>query len=188
MDKITLTPASPLGGYSRDIGTNHIVERSHAIVSVATPLGEEPALAEALQANWSLALPSPRQSTTYSETRSVRTAPDQLLLIFPYDTPDANAHVKGKIGDAGYTTDQTDIWVQLEISGPDTLAALERLCPIDLDMIAFPISANARTIFEHMGTIIIRLDQDKFLLLSTSSSAHSFLHAVETSFFYTAVT
>ena len=34
---------------------------------------------------------------------------------------------------------------------------------------------------EHLGTIIIRTEQDTFLLLSASSSAGSFLHAVETS-------
>lgn len=188
MDSTLLIPSTPLNGYSRDIGKNRIVERSLAIVSIATPLGEEQALAEALQAHWSLALPSPRLSTTFGETRAVRTAQDQLLLIFPHDTHDASTHVKGMIDNAGYTTDQTDAWIQLEISGPATLASLERLCPIDLDITTFPIGATARTVFEHMGTIIVRLDQDKFLLLSTSSSALSFLHAVETSFLYSAVT
>ena len=33
---------------------------------------------------------------------------------------------------------------------------------------------------EHLGVLIMRTGEDRFLLLSASSSAGSFLHAVET--------
>ena len=186
MDNITLTPTTPLDGFAVDIGPNRIVEQSNAIVSVATPLGGEEELAKVLKNSWSLDMPEPRQSSLSGDMRAIRTAPDQLLLIFKHPTHDADAFVKPKISGAGYSTDQTDVWVQLEVSGPSTLAALERLCPIDLHIDTFPTNANARTIFEHMGTIIVRLGDNRFLLLSASSSARSFLHAIEASFHYTA--
>ena len=127
-------------------------------------------------------MPEPGRSTTSGDMRLIWTAPDQILLAFPHENPDAEAHVKAAIGQNGYTTDQTGGWVILDISGPDTLAALERLCPVDLAENVFPEGTAARTVMEHMGAIILRLGADRFLLLSASSSAASFLHAVETSY------
>ena len=70
------------------------------------------------------------------------------------------------LGDVAYTTDQTDVWVVLEISGPETSAALERLCPLDLGL--FEDGTAARTVMEHMGAMIVQLSADRFLLLSAS--------------------
>lgn len=185
MADITLRAAPTLGGVDRTIAGNRILERSDlALVSVATPLGGYETLAAALQDGWALAMPTPTHTTVSGSARAIRTAPDQLLLLFPHDAPDANSAVQGKLGGTGYTTDQTDSWVILEVSGPDTLAALERICPLDLHTANFPEDASARTIMEHMGTMIIRLESERFLLLSASSSARSFLHAVETSYHY----
>ncbi|MDJ0637885.1 MAG: sarcosine oxidase subunit gamma [Paracoccaceae bacterium] len=177
----TLEAAPILGGVDLTIGANRIAECDDlAIVSVATPLGGDDAMAKALKDVWNLSLPEPSVSSQSGEIRTVRTAPDQLFLIFPHATPDAETVVQQKLAGAGYTTDQTDVWVVLEISGPDTLAALERICP--LDTAAFPIGGAARTVMEHMGALLLRLDVDRFWLLSASSSAGSFLHAVETSY------
>ena len=63
---------------------------------------------------------------------------------------------------------------------------LERLCPLDLHESAFPVGAAQRTVMEHMGAVILREGTDEFLLLSASSSAASFLHAVKTSIRYAA--
>jgi sarcosine oxidase subunit gamma len=161
----TLEAKPILGGVDRRLGENRIVERSDlAIVSIA----------------WGLAWPDPTVSTVSGDVRAVRSAPDQLLLIFPHATPDANRVVQSKLNGAGYTTDQTDVWVMLEISGPATIAALERLCPLDVSR--FPDGGAGRTVMEHMGALIIRVSAGHFYLLSASSSARSFLHAVETSY------
>ena len=88
--------------------------------------------------------------------------------------------MREKLQGTGYTTDQTDAWVCLEISGPETILALERLCP--LDIARFTDGTAARTVMQHMGALIIRLSADRFLLLSARSSAASFLQAVETSY------
>ena len=183
----TLTAAPILGGIDQTIGQNRITERDDlALVSIATPQGGEAALTKALKNGWGLALPDPTRSSDSGKVRAVRAAPDQILLVFPHATPDANTVVQAKLNGTGYTTDQTDVWVVLEISGPDTRAALERLCPLDFSR--FPDGGSGRTVMEHMGAMIVRLSEDRFLLLSASSSARSFLHAVQTSFHYVAST
>ncbi|MGV6846935.1 MAG: sarcosine oxidase subunit gamma [Marinibacterium sp.] len=179
----TLTARPVLGGADMRLGDNRIRERDDlAIVSVAIPLGGETALADAIRSAWDLAPPAPAVSSVSGDIRAVSSTGDQWLVIFPHATPDANAHVQTALAGSGYTTEQTDAWVVLEISGPDTLAALERICP--LDCAAMPVDGNGRTVVEHMGALILRLDADRFLMMSASSSAASFLHAVETSYRY----
>ena len=176
--------ATPLlGGLDKTIGEGRIVERDDlALVSVAVPLGGETALDEALKNGWGLKRPEPTQTSVSGDTTAVSIAADQLMLVFPHSTPDANAVVQGKLNGAGYTTDQTDNWVVVEVSGKATLSALERLCPLNLDIDAFPVGASGRTNMEHMGALIIRTGDDSFLLMSASSSAKSFAHAVELSY------
>ena len=84
-------------------------------------------------------------------------------------------------GESAYITDQTDAWVILEISGESSREALERICQVDLDKNVFQLDGMARTTMEHMSAIIIRKADDTFYLMSASSSAKSFLHAVELS-------
>ena len=187
MDRIALTATSPLEGLRLSVGDNRIAEQTgYAVVSIAIPQGGEAALVSTLKAGWSLDLPDHALSSVAGDARAVRTAPDQLLLIFPHDAPDASRVVQDKLQGTGYTTDQTDGWVQVTVAGPGTAAALERLSPIDLSPETFPIHAAARTVFEHMGVLVIRTGEGSFLLLSAASSAGSFLHAVKTSFDYTA--
>lgn len=181
----TLVANPTLGGADIVIGTNKITERSDlAIVSVAVPNGDVTGLANALKASWSISFPDANISTVSGDVRAIQTAPDQILLVFPHTTPDAEQVVQGKLRGAGYTTDQSDNWTALEIVGPDTLAALERLCPLDAS--SFKPNQSARTVMEHMGALILRLEDDRFILFSANSSAASFLHAVETSYHYVA--
>jgi len=179
--KFSLSAKPILGGVDLRIGDNQIKERNDlAIVSVATPLGGENALAQSLQDSWNLPLPTPTVASQNSDTFAIRTAPDQLFLVFPHSQPDAEPVVAHRLSGTGYTSDQTDVWVVLDIRGPDTIAALERICP--LDAAHMPTNGSARSIMEHMGTLILRLEERRFWLFSGSSSAASFLHAVETSF------
>lgn len=183
VDEITLEATPVLGGASLEFSGNRIVERDDlAIVSIATPLGSEEALSDALRNSWSLDVTEPTRSSLSGTVRAIRTSPDQMMLIFPHATPDAEAVVQERLGGTGYTTDQTDSWIALEVSGPDTLSAMERICPLDLP--SFEIGGTGRTVMEHMGAMAIRTGDDAFLLLSASSSAESFLHAVETSYRY----
>ncbi len=183
MDEMVLAATPALGGATLEIAGNRVVERDDlAIVSIATPLGGEDALAEALRNGWSLDMPEPERSSLSGEIRAIRTSPDQMMIVFPCAAPDARAVVQQRLGATGYTTDQTDAWIVLEIAGPDTLLAMERICHLDLR--AFETGGSGRTVMEHMGAIAIRTRDDAFLLLSARSSAASFLHAVETSYRY----
>ena len=186
MAEHTLEAAPLLGGKSLSFGDSRVVERDDlALVSIATPQDGGEALAAILKDEWAFDVPAPTLSSTSGDVRAIRTAADQMMLVFPHLTPDANVHVQVKLDGVGYTTDQTDAWVVLEVSGPDSIAALERLCPLDLHASAFPVNAAGRTVMEHMGAMIVRTDDDGYLLMSASSSAQSFLHAVETSFRWT---
>ncbi|MEL6520785.1 MAG: sarcosine oxidase subunit gamma [Pseudomonadota bacterium] len=178
-----LDAAPTLGGLDRVIGANRLVECADmALVSIAIPLGGDTELSAALSRAWQIGVPSPTRSNDSGSIRAIRSAPDQLLLLFPHSGPDAAETVATQLGDTGYVTDQTDGNVFLEISGPQTAEAMERICPIDLAPEAFPPGASARTMMEHLGVWILCLGPQSFLLWSPRSSARSFLHAIETSY------
>ena len=184
-----LTSAPALAGYNQSFdGVSLKALPDLAIVSIALPLGGEAAAEKAIKSAYGVALPAVGQSVVTKDdaTALVRLGVDQAFLLFERETPDAEPHVAGLLKGAVYTTDQTDVWAALEISGPKSRLALERICPIDLDPVAFGEGAAARTSMEHLAALILRTGADTFVLLSASSSARSFLHAVETSIHNTA--
>ncbi|HEY9038202.1 MAG TPA: sarcosine oxidase subunit gamma family protein [Roseovarius sp.] len=184
MPDFTLTAAPPLAGYDRSFGDIKLsAPKDLAIVSIALPLGGEDAAKKAIKTAFGIALPEVGMSaTTKADAEAImRLGIDQAFVLFASATPDAERQIAAKLKGAAYTTDQTDAWCALEISGPGARRALERICPIDLHPDAFAVGAIARTVMEHMGSIIARTDEDTYLLLSASSSAKSFLHAVELS-------
>ncbi|WP_113912536.1 sarcosine oxidase subunit gamma [Roseovarius dicentrarchi] len=184
MPDFTLISAPPLAGYSASFGDIKLsAPKDLAIVSIALPLGGEDSAKAAIKSAFGIDLPEVGTSATTGDdaTALMRLGVDQAFVLFACATPDAERQIAAKLNGAVYTTDQTDAWCSLEISGPGARRALERICPVDLHPDAFAVSAVARTIMEHMGAIIARTDEDTFLLLSASSSAKSFLHAVELS-------
>ena len=134
MPDFTLTAAPPLAGLDKQIGDTALTAPADlAIVSIALPLGGETAVERAVEAAYGAALPVPGKSVVTDEgARLVRLAPDQAFVIFTHAHPDAQRMVAGKLGGTAYTTDQTDVWVAVEIAGPGARRALERICPLDL--------------------------------------------------------
>ena len=184
-----LISAPPLAGYDQSFdGVSLKAPADLSIVSVALPVGGEAAAEKAIKTAYGAALPDIGKSVLSKDggTRLVRLSPDAAFVIFTHATPDAEPHVAGKLKGAAYTTDQTDVWTGLEISGPNVRTALERICPIDLHPDSFAEGDAARTVMEHLGTLILRTGPETFLLMSASSSAKSFLHAIETSIHNTA--
>ncbi|MEL6736880.1 MAG: sarcosine oxidase subunit gamma family protein, partial [Pseudomonadota bacterium] len=155
------------------------------LVSAAIALGKDAALEKTLKAGFGLAMPSATQSSEAGGMRALRLAPDQVMLMLPDAGVRAAEDVAAKLGHAGYVTLQTDAWMICEVSGPGARSALERLCPLDLDPQAFGPGQFARTVMEHMSAVILRTGADSYVLMSASSSAGSFAHAVETSLAYT---
>lgn len=182
MADIQLIPRSPLAGLG--INTNGIRFRELAeshILSVAIPLDGEKPLVKAFKSALGLDLPDSRMSTSANGIYAVRNTADQILLIL--DDPDGSAATNAAVAlkNAAYTTRQTDAWVICEIEGEGAISALERICPIDLDDAVFPDGAYARTVMEHMGAAVLRTGITRFMLMSASSSAKSFAHAVQQS-------
>ena len=184
MPEFQLTAEPPLAGRSRSFGANCLAALSDmALVSVAIPLGREDEAQEAIRSAYGAELPQVRRyaKSPRSGAFLIRTAPDQGLIAFEHSAPDAEKLVARQLDGAVYTTDQTDGWVALQLSGPDARAALERICPLDLHPASFGPDAAARTVAEHLGMLILRTQEHAFLLLSASSSANSFWDSVETS-------
>ena len=182
MVDFSLTATSPLGGFSREFDGIQLDEvTGRAIVSIATPLDGDRGLDKALSSALGTSIPDVGSAAASGTTHLLRLAPDQSFVIFdmPQDTP--VAHMAGLLGDAGYYTDQSDSWAILSVKGTSARTALERICPLDLYDEAFPIGMVARTNMEHLAVIILRDGPDSFLMMSPTSSAASFCHAVETS-------
>jgi heterotetrameric sarcosine oxidase gamma subunit len=181
---LKLSAVTPLGDLRRDFAGTSLAEVSgKALVSIAIPCGGEVAMAKAVSGAYGIKPPAIGSSAESRDgaARFLGLQSDQFFLLFDHSGDRAVEVVSGKLGDAGYYTDQSDSWAMLRLAGPQSLAALERICPLDLDVTAFPPGAVGRTAMEHLGAIILREPEDTFLLLSARSSARSFLHAVETS-------
>ena len=185
MAEIALASRSPLDGYERTIGTVAIAEIAGlALVSAAVPQGGDAAFAAALSKGFGAARPETGASTFGDRyaARILGMQPDQVFILFAPPDPDRAADTaKAALGPTAYVTDQSDSWAMLRIAGAGVRAALERICPLDLEDGAFPVGRVARTAMEHLAAIILREGADSFLLMSPRSSARSFLHAVELS-------
>ena len=178
-----LYATSALGGYDHDFGETGLKEVDGlGIVSVAVPLGGRDALAKAVRSAYGCGLPKPTVSVLSKgkSARLVSTQADQFFVLFDHAEPDAAEQVAERLGEAGYYTDQSDNWLALELSGAAARRALQRLCQVDTDPDVFKVNASARTVMHHLGALVIRTGEDRYLLLSARSSALSFLHAVET--------
>lgn len=184
MPDYQLVAEPPLAGLDRTFGKTRLSALSDlALVSVALPLGQETAAQQAIRAAYGIELPQVGSYATAPADGAllIRTGPDQGMIAFDHVAPDAGRVVASRLNGAVYTTDQTDAWVGLMIDGPQARAALERICPLDLHPDAFGPEAAQRTVAEHLGLLVLRRGDEAFLLLSASSSAESFAHAVETS-------
>ena len=159
------------------------------LVHVSVPRARLPRLNEILEKTTGLTRPEPGRFSATTETSTdpgdsppliMWLAPDQFMILAPARDARLERFVDA-LDDIGYATDQTDNWVALRLSGDQVVSGLERICPLDLHESAMPVGSAARTVMEHLATIILRETADGFLLLSPSSSARSFQHAVVTS-------
>lgn len=181
---LKLTAQSPLNGYAGDSGDISIREISHkSLISLAVPLNGATTFASTVKDTYGLTIPKTGAAKTSksSDVCLMGMQPDQYFLMFENSDIEPLKAIPKGLADVAYVTDQSDSFVFLQVSGPRSREALERICPIDIHADAFKLNAVARTSMEHLGTVIMRDGKDSFLLLSASSSAESLLHAVETS-------
>lgn len=181
---MVLTTKTALGGYSKKhkfVTLNEVTGK--ALVSIAGPLKNDAKISKALLKIFGLKLPNVGSSATSSDgkTTLLGLQSDQVFMLFNYVGDNAVTLVATKLGNAGYYTDQSDSWAMIEISGVGALSALERICMIDLHKKTFPVGSVARTTMEHLGTIIFKQGEDKYMVMGARSSANSLLHALEVS-------
>lgn len=177
---ITLTAVPVLGGYTMQSNGVSITENTtQSLVSIACPNGGDAALQASVKSAFGVDLPAVSRIETADTSRILGLQPQQWFVAFESDNASSPlATIKDQLGDSAYCTDQSDSWVALELSGPNVLRALERICPIDLRPANFTVGSVARTTMEHLGVIIARVGEDQYWLMSASSSAESFLHAI----------
>ena len=193
---LSLTAQSPLGGYNKIVdGTSLIEVTGLSMVSVAPLAGSQAAFQRAIAKLFKTdKSDSPKPSATMALDQTSKqlcilmpSAQNQWFLCFDDDGTNPIDAAKKLIGKSlskqMAMTDQSDSWVILALSGPQSGQTLARICPIDCSGSAMPIGTTARTSMEHLGAIITRRPdegdhQPCFWLLSARSSAASFLRAI----------
>lgn len=184
MTSITLERKPIFDDVKRSIN-GHAIEEAFelCIVSIAIPVGGHAAFSDAFKNAFDTLPPKAGELCTSSDKmiRFLGISPDQMLALVSGAEQDCIESIASQLKCACYYTRQTDNWCTLRVSGPKVRDALERICPIDLDPRQFSEQRVARTIMEHLTTIIMRDGDEGFLLLSGSSGASFFLHAIETS-------
>ena len=174
-----LTAISLLGGYKKSFNGTVLEEVTNVtLLALALPRKGEAAARKAISAHFGASAPNPTKSTVSKDKRNrlVQMQPDQIFAMV-----EGRVKATKTLNSKAYVSDITDGWVQLRVKGALAHAALERLSKVDLRDASFPVDASARTDLEHMGGLIVKEGKDQYLLLSASSSAHSFLHAIEVS-------
>ncbi len=185
MANMTLQKQALLGGYSQRFDNTMMSERTNlSILSLAVPLGAKNTVDTTLNQQHGVSWPDigkvHRSNTDQSIWLGLQQ--DQCFALFSDLTDEGFAQVSAQLQAAAYITDQSDSWVCINIDGPLARTALERICPIDLHPTVLGESCVTRTTMEHLAVIIHCTGSNSFELLSPSSSAKSFLHALETSF------
>ena len=184
MPKYKLEIKNPLANHKSEINGVKIssIEKIE-LFSLAIPLNAEKKAKAAITRAINSKMPVPGKYVISKDNklRILRLSPDQIFLYFgSQDMSKIKTSLK-VLEKSFYITEQSDAWSGIKVSGQNVVSCLERICPINLAIDAFEINCFARTVMEHLNTIIIRTRKNEFELFSASSSAQSFLHSIRTS-------
>ena len=186
----TLTASSPLDGHCTIVDGASLFEVStRSIVSLSPFTGNEAEFNTAIDKLFNNGYPSATKAFELTGKNACVLLPSSLsqwFLCFNGEVPDpvttAFDLLGRKTSNQVAITDQSDAWFTLALTGPLIHLTLERICPIDCSSSVMPIGATARTMMEHVGTIILRRPDDDgspcFWLMSARSSAASFLRVI----------
>lgn len=178
----SLKPLTPLGHDAPErvtIGPVTITETvSTALASLASRLGREAEVASVAQAA-GIPLPGPGKAAFNTPYGSFWLGPEQWMVLAPFAShEDITAHLKPLFGDAASITEQTDAWVQFDLTGENLPALFELLCSLDSRNMAD--NTATRSVIEHLGTYVLRRGKDHFTIFGPRSSAASLHHALIT--------
>lgn len=184
MNNITLKRKTIFGGLKRSIGDLLIEEITDlGIVSIVIPTDGQSDFSDAFHHAFNTLPPKPGEVLTTNDNliRFLGIRPDQIFALVHNAEPNCMELVSCQLNDICYYTAQSDNWCALRVSGPKVREALSRICLLDLDPQHFTEQSVARTMMEHLATIILCDGNESYLLLSGSSGALSLLDAIETS-------
>jgi len=126
-----------------------------------------PALLEAAQKNFGLALPMQPRWEEGGGMRAIWTGPKRWLVLGPADTATI---LRGELGDAASIADQTDARVILTVSGARARDALAKGIGIDLHPSAFRTGDAAVTQAARMAVTLWQLDDTPAYALAVARS------------------
>ena len=186
MVDFTLESKAVLDGFDHDWNGTRLRELTEmAAVAVSVPKGGFAALGNKMKTAFGGGLPEAGESFVgKGDARIMSFAVDQFMVLWDHTAHSGVPEIEKKLGKTGYYVEQTNNWVFLELSGPLARAAMERVCAVDTHPDKFDVDRAERTSMEHMGAVLCRTGEDTFLIMSASSTAGSFLHALETSVEY----
>ncbi|MBN8632834.1 MAG: sarcosine oxidase subunit gamma [Rhodobacterales bacterium] len=161
-----------------EIGPLRITERTDvALASVAARRGRMADIARAAKSA-GVPLPDTARHQTAASYSAFWTAPEMWFVEAPLASHELIAdQLKAAFGDAASVTEQTDAWVIFDLAATDLTPLLERLCNVDFASV--PKGYATRTMMEHLGVYLLKLDQGSVRLYGPRSSAQSLLHALE---------
>ena len=184
MHDYSLRKVSVLENYNSEINGVKISEiKNKEIYALAIKEKNEKKATMSLQKHFGADMPLVGKGSLSEKynAKIFRLSVDQLFLFFENKNLTEVQNIFKNLYDSFFITEQTDAWCGLKVSGRNIEECLIRVSPIDISLKNFPVNAFAKTMMEHLGTIMIRSQKQEFEIFSASSSARSFLHAVETS-------
>lgn len=175
---LAMTALGARGAAVVEIGPLRITERTDlALASFAARRGRMADLATAAKAA-GVPLPEAAGYQAGAPYSAFWTAPEMWFVEAPFGSHELIAdQLKAALGDAASITEQTDAWVVFDLAAADLVPLLERLCNVDFRSV--PKGYATRTVMEHLGVYLVKLDQGAVRLYGPRSSAQSLLHALE---------
>lgn len=166
---IPLTPCADL--LPLTIGSVSLVELDLGQLTLIQPFsGHFADVSDRVQASIGLTLPATNRSVSAGEARIVWFGRESYLYV--------NARPPD-LDHCAAVTDQSDAWACVEISGYETETVLARLVPIDLRPSEFEENSVARTLVGHMTATVMRLGENRILIMVFRSMAETLVHELK---------
>lgn len=178
----TLEPRSALCGFEKSWESFSIRENTKGeLLSLSVSKANEHAFISKFQEHFATMPPEPNCTASTTHGIVFWTAPRQWFLWIDEEDAFADIKLRSVFGETTAITLQSDAWAQIDISGNNMSAVLERLVNIDLSEQHFPAGRAIRTQVHHMNCFILRLSEQKnhIRFLCARSYSRSFIHALE---------
>lgn len=163
------------------IGTITLSEQPNiALASLAKRQTKSENFSKTAQQLFTTDLPEPGHMTVSDPWTIFWMGPDHWMVMAPHNThEDIAVQLKATFEASASLTEQSDAWVVLHVSGPETPALFKRCCVIDIER--FTTHSATRTAIEHTGCFVLCVEQaGVYHVITPRSSAESVFHALET--------